>query len=156
MVIESAPTVPGQGHADGRALLARMYETYVGGPMPELLYTSRGKPYFRNSPVHFSISHTSSRVFCAFHNRPVGLDAEREDRQVDLRLADKILSPSEKVFYDRAQDRRLTLLKLWVLKEAWAKATGRGLEGYPRHTDFSPEDPRLQFRDGHILAVLEG
>ncbi len=154
MVLDSMPTAPGQGHRDGRALLARMYAAHMGGTLPEILYTSRGKPYFQNSPVHFSISHTDSRVFCVFHDRPVGLDAEKMDRQIDLRLAEKILSPGEQLRFRQAEDKRLALLKLWVLKEAQAKATGQGLRGYPRDTDFSPEDPRLQILEGHILAVI--
>ena len=48
------------------------------------------------------------------------------------------------------------LLKLWVLKEASVKLTGEGLRGYPNHTDFSPDDPRVMEMDGCYVAVLEG
>ena len=77
------------------------------------------------------------------------------DRQIDLRLADKILSPNEKRRYDSAADQRMTLLRLWVLKEAVAKLSGQGLRGYPNDTDFDPRDPRVQEISGCLVAIME-
>ena len=47
------------------------------------------------------------------------------------------------------------MLTFWVLKEAAAKLSGEGLRGYPNHTHFSLEDPRVTELDGCILAVME-
>ena len=82
------------------------------------------------------------------------MDAEELDRNIDLRLAEKILSPPEKARFDAASDKRRALLTLWVLKEAAAKLSGEGLRGYPNHTDFSPEDPRVREIDGCLVAIL--
>jgi phosphopantetheinyl transferase len=95
-------------------------------------------------------------VFCALSDEPVGIDAEEKERKIDLRLAEKILSPSEKIRYEAAGDKRAALLRLWVLKEAAAKLTGEGLRGYPNHTDFSPDDPHILELDGCYVAVLAG
>lgn len=143
------------GHAAGRALLAQMYQKAYGAPMPPIQVTDRGKPYFAESPVHFSISHTPELVFCVLSHRPVGIDAESCDRPIRLKLAEKILSPMEKAQFDRAADKRAALLKFWVLKEAAAKCTGTGLQGYPDHTAFSLNDPRLTVIDGCYVAVIE-
>lgn len=143
------------GHEAGRSLLADMYQARTGQEMPGILVADRGKPYFEDSPLHFSISHTKDHVFCALSERPVGIDAEEMDRMVDPRLADKILSPAEKARYDTAEDKRAALLKLWVLKEAAAKLTGEGIRGYPNQTDFDPDDPRIREIAGCFVAVLE-
>ena len=143
------------GHAAGRALLADMYQRKTGMPLPEILVTDRGKPYFKDSPLHFSLSHTKRRVFCALSDRSVGLDAEEADREIDLRLADKILSPAERRQFDAAPDKRFALLRFWVLKEAAAKFSGEGLRGYPNQTDFSLDDPRVTLMDGCVVAVIE-
>ena len=143
------------GHEAGRQLLAELYREKTGKDCPAVLTTSRGKPYFENDRLHFSISHTKKHAFCVLADRPVGIDAEEQDRDIDLRLAEKILSPAEKERYDRAEDQRRALLKLWVLKEAEAKMTGRGLQGYPNQTDFSPEDERVQLIDGCYVAIIE-
>ena len=142
------------GHTQGRRLLAALYEKTVGQKMPEIAVTDRGKPYFTEEKYHFSISHTKRHVFCALADHPIGLDAEEQDRAIDLGLAEKILSPAEKARFAGAPDKRAALLKLWVLKEAAAKLAGTGLRGYPNHTDFSPEDPRVTELHGCFVAML--
>ena len=143
------------GHEAGRQLLRRMYRRTTGEECPEIAVTDRGKPYFVAGDWHFSISHTKKHVFCALSRQSVGLDAEEIDRKIDLRLADKILSESEKRCFEAAPDQRAALLKLWVLKEAAAKLTGEGLRGYPNRTDFSPDDPRIFEMDGCYVALME-
>ena len=153
--LEGRPILSGTGHEAGRALLKEMVETYTGQPIPPLLTTPMGKPYFLNHPIHFSITHTRRHVFCVLSDRPVGIDAEEEDRTVSPRLAEKILSPREWEQYQKAADSDTALLTFWVLKEARAKCTGEGICGYPKHTDFSLQDPRIFRKNGCILAVIE-
>jgi len=143
------------GHTVGRELLRDMVQTYTHAPMPEIAITQRGKPYFPNSILHFSISHTKRHVFCALSDKPIGIDAEELDRNIALRLSDKILSPEEHIQYKAAADQRLALLTFWVLKEAAAKCAGTGLWGYPNHTIFSLADPRVTQISGCLVAVIE-
>lgn len=145
---------PGNGHEEGRRLLAELYWERTGRGMPGITVTDRGKPCFIEGDLHFSISHTKKHVFCVLSDKPVGIDAEEEDRDIDLRLAEKILSSRERQRYAQAEDKRRVLLKLWVLKEAAAKMTGEGLRGYPNKTDFSPEDERIQLIDGCYVAII--
>ena len=143
------------GHEAGRLLLARLYRDETGEDLPSIAVTERGKPYFEDSSLHFSISHTKKHAFCVLSREKVGIDAEEKDRNIDLRLADKILSPTEKQQFDAAEDKRLALLRFWVLKEAAAKATGEGLRGYPNHTAFSLDDPKVTEINGCLVAVVE-
>ena len=144
------------GHEAGRRLLAELYRQETGRDLPKLLTTDRGKPYFPDSDLHFSISHTPHHVFCVLSEYNVGIDAEEQDRNINLKLADRILSPVERAQYESAADPRTALLTFWVLKEAAAKLSGEGLRDYPNHTDFSLVDPRVTQIDGCIVAVLEG
>lgn len=155
MIFLSCPLEGSTGHQAAYALLERAYAAQTGQKLPPIARTAFGKPYFPDSPYHFSISHTPRHAFCVVSDRPVGLDAEELDRRVDPRLAEKILSPGEYRQYLLAGDPNLALLKFWVLKEAAAKLSGLGLRGYPRHTDFSLDDPRLTEQDGCIVALME-
>lgn len=143
------------GHLAGRALLEEMYRHYVGEELPPIQVTGRGKPYFEDSPWHFSISHSKRHVFCALSQTPIGIDGEELDRKLNPKLAEKILSSTEREEYEQASDRNLALLKFWVLKEAQAKCTGEGLKGYPNHTNFSLSDPRVRQMQGCLVAVVE-
>ena len=141
------------GHDAGRQLLAQMYRQQYGTEMPPITVTDRGKPHFVTGNVHFSISHTDKMVFCVLSDRPVGLDAEEITRDIDLKLANKILSPAEKTRLEASSDKKAALLKLWVQKEAYAKLTGRGWGSYLYETDYDPAD--VKEIDGHYVAVLE-
>ena len=155
LALEYRTIAPGEGHAAGRELLARMVMARTGKAMPEIALSQWGKPYFPGSDLHFSISHTKKHVFCALSDRPIGIDAEEADRNISLKLAEKILSPGELAQYNAAADRRLALLTFWVLKEADAKCRGTGLRGYPSHTNFLLEDPSVTMIDGCLVAVKE-
>ena len=134
------------GHAVGRALL-----TQLCGELPEILVTPQGKPYFAHTDLHFSISHTKNHAFCCISHRNIGIDAEEMDRKISPALGDKILSTSEKQRCGNSAD----ILRLWVLKEAYAKLTGRGLGDYLYETDFDPRDPRVLIIDGCYVAIME-
>ena len=142
------------GHEAGRELLRQLYWAETGEELPPIRITEQGKPYFPDSPWHFSISHTPWHAFCALSRKNVGIDAEELDRKVHLKLADRVLSPSEKEQFDAAQDKRRAFLIFWVLKEAEAKCSGEGLRIYPNHTAFSLDDPRVEERDGCLVAVV--
>lgn len=142
------------GHEAGRQLLTQLYREETENTLPPILVTERGKPYFEGNPLYFSISHTRNYAFCALSHTPIGIDAEELDRNVNLKLAQKILSPMELAQFEAAQDKRRALLTFWVLKEAAAKVTGEGLRGYPCHTQFSLDDPRVTEQNGCLLAVI--
>ena len=155
MFLEGKAIAPGNGHAEGRALLRQMYLRYVGKPVPEIAVTAQGKPYFVDSPWNFSISHTKRHVFCALSERNIGIDAEEQDRAIRPELAKQILSDRELTRYAQAQDPRQALLCFWVLKEALGKLTGEGIKFHPTHTNFSPDDPRVHRIYDCLVAVIE-
>lgn len=140
----------------GKLLLAQMYEELTGREMPPIEKAPRGKPYFPGSKLHFSITHTKSTVFCAIADVPLGIDAEDVNRKVSPTLARKILSPAEFAQYEAvpAEKQNEALLRFWVLKEAEAKCSGLGLRGYPDHTDFDLNDPRVQKIGESLVAVI--
>lgn len=142
------------GHEAGRALLEALYREATGLPLPPIVIGEWGKPYFVDSGWHFSISHTKNHAFCALARENVAIDAEELDRTINQKLAEKILSPTEKAQYDAAPDKCKALLTFWVLKEAAAKLSGRGLRGYPNNTDFSLDDPRVREMDGCLVAIF--
>lgn len=137
------------GHGVGRELLRELV-----GAMPEIAVSDRGKPYFVDFPLHFSISHSKNHAFCAVSENNIGIDAEETDRQIDPRIGQRYLSETEKARLQNAADPRDALLRLWVLKESYAKLTGRGWGNYLKSTDFDPEDERIQMIDGCYVAVL--
>ena len=143
------------GHKAGRWLLSVLYSHEIGGPMPEICYTDRGKPYFKDSPLHFSITHTKKHAFCALSYHNIGIDAEELDRRISFKLADRVLSPGEYAQFENAEDPKKALLTFWVLKEARVKLTGEGLQGFPNDTNFILPSDAVREVEGCLLAILE-
>lgn len=143
------------GHEAGQALLAELYRRETGEALPPIVISPRGKPFFADSPWHFSISHTRKHAFCVLDRENIAVDAEELDRRVELRLAERILSPREKEQFEAAADKIRALLTFWVLKEAAAKLSGEGLRGFPNHTNFSLDDPRVREIEGCLVAILQ-
>ena len=142
------------GHEAGRSLLTRLYGEATGQPLPPIEVGAWGKPAFSDSDWHFSISHTKKHAFCVLAEENIAIDAEELDRRVNLSLAEKILSPTEKAQFDAAADKNRALLIFWVLKEASAKLSGRGLHGCPNDTALSLDDPRVRELEGCLVAIL--
>ena len=155
MLLAHTDIQPGEGHTAGRKLLAQLYLQHTGQEMPPIAVTKLGKPYFTEGQLHFSITHTDHHAFCALSDHPVGIDAEELTRKIDSRLAEKLLSPAEKTRYKEASNQTRALLAFWVLKEAQGKLDGTGMQLWPNHTDFSPDDPRIQETHNCLLAVIE-
>ena len=84
-----------------------------------------GKPVIvGHEDIHFNMSHCKYAVACAVSNEPVGIDVEVIKEKVKDELARYVLSDEEL--------EGLTLLKftrLWTMKEAVVKLSGRGITG---------------------------
>jgi 4'-phosphopantetheinyl transferase len=100
---------------------------------------ANGKPFVLQAAnagqksLVFSLSHTRGLVACAIGSRlALGIDVERLNRRVDIdAIAPLCLSPSEleSLKHSPEPERQARFIELWVLKEALAKATGKGLSG---------------------------
>lgn len=112
----------------------------------------KGKPiaFIGDRPLdlHFNVSHTNGLVaVAASHHFELGIDVEAVDRGVDLAVADRYFFGSEADWLARQpSDRQLEcFLRLWTLKEAYIKATGRGLSQPLNEFWFDVDPPRIRF-----------
>jgi 4'-phosphopantetheinyl transferase len=88
-----------------------------------------GKPGVTGGP-HFNLSHSGDLALIArCADAPVGVDLEHARAlRNPTGLARRMCSPRELTWAGRSPDLNAALLRLWVRKEAVAKAEGGGLE----------------------------
>lgn len=120
-----------------------------------------GKPYLADPPpecdVRFNLSHSRSQVAVALAlGAEVGVDVEALDRaeRLDSGIADTYFAADEAAALHAIGDetrRREQFLRLWTLKEACIKATGRGLS-QPLDA-FSIDPDRLSIRSQYPPTV---
>ncbi len=93
-------------------------------------YNEYGKPYFRDLPdIYFNISHSADYVVCVLANCEIGIDIELI-APISLDIAKHFFSPNEYelVANCSSKDERIdNFYKLWTKKEAYVKATGKGM-----------------------------
>jgi 4'-phosphopantetheinyl transferase len=142
-------------HALKRLLLS----TLTGLPTSRLKFATspKGKPHLvESSDVSFSIAHCDGRVACAAcFGIPVGVDVEPAARDVDLESLRRFLAAEEVgwVLGTPADRRADTLLRIWTLKEAFAKATGDGLSDTLRDIAFELDPVRMRVRAPSITRA---
>jgi 4'-phosphopantetheinyl transferase len=99
--------------------------------------------------LNFNISHTAGRVACVISGAgQIGLDVERIRSNMDVEeLARGHFSQAENaaIAARAPAERRKAFYELWVLKEAYVKACGKGLS--------IPLDAFSIIRDGADIAV---
>ena len=143
------------GYIAVHALTRRLLEAAGGAPAASWQFrvTEAGKPEIAGPGIglHFSHAHTDGLVVSAAANFPVGIDAESFARRpLEPGVVGGILAPAEIALVEATapKTRHETFLRLWTLREAYAKATGKGLH-YPREDFWFSLDPaRLYLEDG--------
>lgn len=131
-------TADRQRHLGGRALVRLVLSRRYRCQPDELSFTEgpHGKPALQTVPggrpqIHFNVGHTENLVVAAFSPKePVGVDVEPQSRTVEAtRLAERVLTASERERWQShaAARRREAFLHIWTCKEAFLKATGKGL-----------------------------
>lgn len=96
-----------------------------------------GKPYFRDIPVCFNISHAGERVAAALSHMDVGCDVEIKNRNA-LSVAKRFFTDSEYRLLageDDENERAHLFTRLWTLKESVVKCCGEGIRR--QFDDFS-------------------
>lgn len=88
-----------------------------------------GKPFLENKARHFSISFSKNMLLMATDQTPIGADIEYTKKINDIDSLINHFSPDEKIpIYQLENSEKLkAFYKLWVLKESYIKAIGKGL-----------------------------
>jgi 4'-phosphopantetheinyl transferase len=113
-------------HAEVRRLLGEALHR----PPQELtiIRPQRGRPYLRDFPLHFNLSHTKQFGLIGVHPRsPLGVDIEGiKNDQAVLEMTKRHFHPSEKKRIEAAPNPVDLFYSFWCAREALLKALGTG------------------------------
>ena len=94
---------------------------------PIIKIEDNGKPYISNHEgICFNMSQSNRMVACAISNREIGIDIEKKDPLIDLKIADTFFINSEYQTVKKSENSIDEFFKYWVLKESYMKYTGLG------------------------------
>ena len=96
--------------------------------LPEVHFEPNGKPYFVNSSLYFSLSHSGKLAVVLISEEPCGVDIELVRPEVAERLRERCLSDGERA-------RGCDFFEIWTKKECIAKLGGQGMTAHPGDID---------------------
>lgn len=111
-------------------LLAMLEKTGKKPLALEYTYGENGKPYFKNYPWHFNLSHSGEYILCVMSEHEVGVDIQQERPLKDDRIARRFFSEEENralAACETKQERQKLFYRMWAFKEAYGKLTGQGI-----------------------------
>lgn len=109
-----------------RELLQRLHTRYE----PAYVYGKNGKPYFRDYPFYFNISHSGDYVLCVISEEEVGADIQKIQPVDTAKLAGRFFAKEECRMLEQCGSdgkRQSLFFELWTKKEAFGKLTGQGV-----------------------------
>ncbi|MBN1981981.1 MAG: 4'-phosphopantetheinyl transferase superfamily protein [Chitinivibrionales bacterium] len=127
----------------------------IGANDIELLKQNEfGKPYIPHGRVHFNLSHSGSWVVLAIDSEEIGIDIEKVGC-VDEAIAHRFFAKEELEFLSQCTSRASwidSFYKIWVLKESYIKAIGKGLSCPLGDFSVIPFDESVDFIEK--MAIL--
>lgn len=103
----------------------------LGEPIEiEYTYGERNKPYFRNLPWYFNLSHSEEYVFCVFSEQEVGVDIQYKRSFYNERILRRFFTKEEQALWESLatpEERETFFYRMWIRKEAYGKLTGEGI-----------------------------
>lgn len=132
--------------------------------------SEKGKPYFTDYPqIHYNIAHSGQYAVCVVSDHNVGIDIEGLRKSKDaIGIAKHFFSPDECSWLNIAdsgsvysvknlseEELHSRFLRLWTLKEAYAKVTGDGISKGMSKGRFIYKDNRLQFEDESLNLMYD-
>ncbi len=108
-------------------LIKVLHETDAAFPLPLNIDTAAGgKPFLRESPLQFSLSHSGDFASCALSDGQIGLDIQVERPFPDGFLK-RFFHPQERDFVLSSGNQTAAFTEIWTRKESFLKLSGAGL-----------------------------
>jgi 4'-phosphopantetheinyl transferase len=85
-----------------------------------------GKLFIPNCSTHVNLSHSGNYAVCAVADTVVGIDIQKTDK-ANFALAKRFFTSDECDYINSAQNSNDAFYDIWVKKESFIKAVGKGL-----------------------------
>ena len=117
----------------------------------ELVHDSGGHPFFADTDVHVSISHSGDLWVCALSREKAGIDVEIIRDRAWERISERHFTKREKSIV--AEEGITGFYKVWTMKEAYAKYEGGGLVNSLNREITGVHIEYIDICDGYVCAL---
>ena len=100
-----------------------------------ILKDTKGKPYFKDVPLFFNLSHSLKYWVLAISDQPIGIDVQNKRNNKALAIAQRFFHSQEAKLITEHED---MFFDIWSAKESYVKYHGWGIDDHFK--DFSVVD----------------
>ncbi|MBQ9278662.1 MAG: 4'-phosphopantetheinyl transferase superfamily protein [Lachnospiraceae bacterium] len=144
-------------------ILGRAYEMLYGLPSNEIIIDKgeHGKPYIQGKEeLKYNISHSGDYVVLAYTMdkdiASVGIDVEKvKVRDDDMKVANRFFTKEEIDYISdglECSDVDMRFYKIWTMKEAFLKLTGKGLGLRLDSFSVNPDELSISLTDNDVVG----
>lgn len=107
-----------------------------------------GKPFLKDLPFFFNISHSGEWVICAVSNEEIGADIEII-KDTNLSIGERFFSKEENEYLNNTSNdkKEKAFFNIWTLKESYVKYIGQGLSMPLNSFSFNIESDSIKLYD---------
>ncbi len=133
----------------GDYALKKVFSDLFG--ITEIQINRERKPYIKDCPYHFNLSHSGEYLLLAVADVPVGADIEKITK-IRPKTMEKYFSDAEQAHV--MKEGKTAFFEIWTKKESYVKYTGEGIKGLMK-TNFYPENIAFfqTIYENHQIAV---
>lgn len=118
----------------------------------DFLTEEKGKPYLKDYPVHFNVSHSGLLWICMVGDAPCGIDIQQEKDCSFEKIAERHFNEAEQEYVKREGIEGF--FRLWTMREAYGKYTGQGFYG-TMPSFIGPDGQPVKEADGAFIHEIE-
>lgn len=115
----------------------------------DIYFNEYGKPYIKDNPIYFNISHSHKYVTAAISDKEIGIDIEKI-RTVNIKSTNQIATIKEKEYISTNQKK---YFEIYTLKEAYFKSLGTNLNNI-LNIEFIIDDDKIMCNDNNCNAYF--
>lgn len=121
----------------------------------EIIYNKYNKPYLKDSNLYFNISHDKDITVLVIGDKEIGVDIQY------LTYKEKVIKHSfnkkEQLLIENSLNKRYDFTRIWVMKEAYLKCLGIGIEYGLKNVDTTKLNNKINIinKDTYLIAVCE-
>lgn len=116
----------------------------------EFIIGQNGKPYLKDNPLFFSLSHTSSGFICAVSDKEIGADIQVLKTPSES-LLERVCSEKELVKIKNSSDLSAEFTRIWTLKESAIKKNAGILADYGKYEFFEDKTDFYKY-NSHFVS----
>ena len=114
----------------------------------DIFYNENRKPYIKNNPIYFNISHSGEYIVLVVSDKEIGVDIQ--EVTIKDKVVDRICTENEKKYPITPE----YFTKLWVKKESYVKKLGIGLSYGLQNVDTTLVDTFDIYKiDNYYISV---